>query len=93
MTASTISPMASRCEIEKLACLLSCPLANHVALEINARSGLPHDRFIRMAKQMGAKFSFGSNNFDDKPIDMSRYFKAIDQYKLTKDDMYVPAPK
>ena len=64
---------------------------NQVALEINARSGLPHDRFIRMAKDMGAKFSFGTNNFDDKPIDMSRFMEAIDRYNLSKDDMYVPS--
>ncbi len=78
---------------QRMRTIIRAAIANHVALEINARSGLPHDRFIRMAKQMGAKFSFGSNNFDDKPIDMSRYFKAIDQYKLTKDNMYVPTRK
>jgi len=78
---------------QRMRTIIRAAIANHVALEINARSGLPHDRFIRMAKQMGAKFSFGSNNFDDKPIDMSRYFQAIDRYQLTKADMYVPAPK
>jgi hypothetical protein len=65
---------------------------NAVALEINAGSGYPSDRFIRMAKRMGAKFTFGSNNFNDKPIDMSRCLDAIAEYGLSKDDMYVPAP-
>jgi len=64
-----------------------------VALEINARSGYPHDRFIRLAKEMGAKFTFGTNNFNDKPIDMSRCIEAVKRYGLTKDTMYVPAPK
>jgi len=76
---------------ERMRRVIRAAIDNHVALEINARSGLPHGRFIRMAKRMGAKFTFGSNNFDDKPIDMSRCFEAIDRYGLTKDDMYVPA--
>ncbi len=72
--------------------LIQAAIDNKVALEINASSGLPSDRFIRMAKQMGAKFSFGSNNFDDRHIDMSRCVEAIAQYGLTKSDMYVPEP-
>jgi hypothetical protein len=63
---------------------------NNVALEINASSGLPSDRFIRLAKEMGAKFSFGSNNFDDVPINMKRYLEVIGRFGLTKKDMYVP---
>jgi hypothetical protein len=46
-----------------------------------------------MAKKMGARFSFGSNNFHDRPISMSRCIQAIDKYGLTKDDMVVPKPK
>jgi len=72
---------------------IQAAIDNQVALEINARSGLPHDRFIRMAKEMGAKFSFGTNNFNDKPIDMSRFLEAIDRYNLSKNDMYVPSGK
>ena len=46
-----------------------------------------------MAKQMGAKFSFGSNNFNNKPIDMSRCLEVIDKFELKKKDIYVPKPK
>ena len=42
---------------------------------------------------MGAKFTFGSNNFDDRPIDMTRCLEAISRYGLTKDDMFVPEPR
>ncbi|GAB6166737.1 hypothetical protein JCM19992_27370 [Thermostilla marina] len=73
--------------------LIEAAVANNVAFEINARSGLPHDRFIRLAKSMGAKFTLGTNNFDDKPIDMSRCFEVIEKFQLGKDDMYVPKPK
>jgi hypothetical protein len=73
--------------------VIAAAVANRVALEINARSGYPRERFIRMAKRMGARFSFGSNNFDADPIDMSRCLKAIDKYGLDRDDLYVPAAK
>jgi len=73
--------------------VIQAAIDNHVALEINARSGLPSERFIRLAKKMGAKFTFGTNNFQDKPIDMSRCFEAIKKYGLAKKDMYVPEPK
>lgn len=76
---------------ERMRRIIRAAIENRVALEINARSGLPHDRFLRMAKRMGAKFTFGSNNHDDRPIDMSRCLEAIDRYGLTQDDMYVPA--
>ena len=75
---------------ERMRQVIEAAVANHVALEINADSGLPSDRFIRLAKRMGAKFTFGSNNFDDRPISMSRCFHAIDRFGLTKEDMYVP---
>ena len=73
--------------------IIRAAIANNVALEIPARSEFPGDRFIRMAKQMGAKFTIGSNNFDDKLIDMSRCLEAIGKFDLTKDDMYVPVRK
>ncbi len=78
---------------ERMRVVIEAAVKNNVALEINARSGLPHDRFLRMARKMGATFSFGTNNFDDKPIDMTRCFEAIDRYGLKKKDMYVPGPK
>ncbi|TWU42430.1 DUF1080 domain-containing protein [Novipirellula artificiosorum] len=75
---------------QRMRTIIEAANANHVALEINAGSGYPHERFIRMAKSMGAKFSFGSNNFDDVPHDMTRCLEAITKYGLTKKDMYVP---
>ena len=73
--------------------VIQAAIKNSVALEINARSGLPSERFIRLAKKMGATFAFGTNNFQGKPIDMSRCFEAIKKYGLAKKDMYVPEPK
>lgn len=78
---------------ERMRKVIQAAVDNHVALEINAQSGLPHDRFIRMAKALGARFTFGANNSDDKPIAMTRCFEAISLYGLKNDEMYVPDGK
>jgi hypothetical protein len=76
---------------ERMCQVIEAALDNHVALEINASSPWPHDRFIRMAKAMGAKFTFGSNNFDDKPINMQRCLEAVARYDLTAKELWVPS--
>ena len=73
--------------------VIQAAIDHHVALEINASSQWPHERFIRMARQMGATFSFGSNNFDNKPIDMTRCLEAVTKYQLGKENLFVPEPK
>jgi len=78
---------------ERMKTVIRAAIDNDVALEINARSGYPSERFIRLAKKMGAKFTFGTNNFDGKPIDMSRCLEAIGKYDLGKDDLFVPASR
>ena len=70
--------------------IVEAAVRNNVALEINANSGYPHERFIRMVSEAGAKFTFGSNNFDDRPHDMSRCLDAIATHGLTGKDMYLP---
>ena len=61
-----------------------------VALEIQAGSSYPKPAFLKLAKAMGAKFSFGSNNFDDKAKDLSRWFEAIALLDLRPADLAVP---
>ncbi len=65
-------------------------VAKGVALEIQADSDFPKPAFLKLAKQMGAKFSFGSNNFDDKTKDLSRWFQAIALLDLTPADLWSP---
>jgi hypothetical protein len=59
-----------------------------VELEIQAGSAYPKPAFLKLAKSMGAKFSFGSNNFDDKTKDLSRWFEAIDLLDLKPADLW-----
>jgi len=90
-------PVASRYDElwtdARMKLIIETAIKNGVALEIPARSAYPSDRFIRMAKEMGATFSFGSNNFHDTPIDMSRCREAIQTYGLTEKDRFVPKRK
>jgi hypothetical protein len=78
---------------ERMRAVIRAAIDNGVALEINAASGYPRERFIRVAKEMGARFTFGTNNSNDKPIDMSRCIEAVERYGLTRDDLYVPSRK
>ncbi|MDR2862608.1 MAG: hypothetical protein LBV54_01840 [Puniceicoccales bacterium] len=69
--------------------LIEKAVRNNVALEIQAGSPFPKPAFIRLARQMGAKFSFGTNNFDDKARDLSKWFDAIDAADIGPADIAV----
>ncbi len=74
---------------ERMRQVIQAAVDHHVALEINASSPWPRERFIRLAKRLGAQFTFGTNNFDDQPISMSRCVDAISRYGLTPSDFWV----
>ena len=61
-----------------------------IALEIQAESPFPRAKFLKLAKKMGAKFSFGTNNFNPKPKDLSRWLEVIDWLDLTGDGIWHP---
>ena len=63
-------------------------VAKGIALEIQAESPFPRAKFFKLAKKMGAKFSFGTNNFNPKPKDLSRWLEVIDWLDLTGDDIW-----
>ena len=65
-------------------------VAKGVALEVQAGSAYPKPAFLKLAKSMGAKFSFGTNNFDDKAKDLSRWFEAIELLDLKPSDLALP---
>jgi hypothetical protein len=76
---------------KRMKAVIDAAVANHIAIEIGARYKLPSERFLRMAKEAGAKFTFGTNNTgaDDLgdwsyPLEMQR---ALD---LGWQDMFVP---
>ncbi len=70
--------------------VISRAIENGIALEIQAESPYPSPRFLKLAKQMGAKFSFGTNNYDLAPKNLSRWLEAITWLDLTGDDIWQP---
>ena len=76
---------------ERMRKLIAKAVKKGVALEIQAGSPYPRPRFLLMAKQMGAKFSFGTNNFDSKPKDLARWLEAITWLDLQVSDIWTPA--
>ena len=61
-----------------------------IALELQAGSPYPRPKFLKLAKEMGAKFSFGTNNFDPTPKDLSRWLEAIVWLDLRAEDIWSP---
>jgi len=71
--------------------VISKAIEKGIALEIQAGSSYPNQRFTKLAKEMGAKFVFGSNNFDDKTKSLSCWFDALERFNLDASDL--PPPK
>lgn len=63
-----------------------------VALERRGRGGNPRPAFLRLAKEMGAKFLFGINNFDPGPKALSKWLEAIVWLDLGPSDIWTPQP-
>jgi hypothetical protein len=63
---------------------------NNITLEINARYKVPHAGFVRLAKEAGIKFSFGTNNAKADLGLLEYCLEIMEQFGLTRDDMYMP---
>src|SRR5664279_1760296 len=64
---------------------------NHVAIEINNRYKLPSQSFVKLAKQAGCKFTFGTNNSGPADLGRCEYaLQMVDECKLTSADFFVP---
>ncbi len=71
--------------------VIDAAVKSRVAIEINARYKLPSERFLRLAKAKGAKFTFGTNNAG--PSDLGDWSYPLAMQKaldLKWQDMFVP---
>lgn len=68
-------------------------LRNGVALEISDSLRLPGPALIKMAKEKGVKFTFGSNNTDRKLGRLDYCRQMIQECALTPDDLWSPKPE
>jgi hypothetical protein len=63
-----------------------------VAVEINSRYKLPGAAFIKLAKQAGVKFSFGTNNGDANLGRLEYSLAMAEECGLGWQDIFVPKP-
>jgi len=76
---------------ERMKKVIDAAAKNQVAIEINNRYKLPSARFIRMAKEAGCKFSFGSNNTSANDLGRCEYgIQMVEECKLGWQDFFVP---
>ena len=73
---------------ERMKEIISKAIEKNIAIEIQSTSIFPNVKFLKLAKEMGVKFSFGTNNFDATPLPTERWFKVIDELKLEKKDLW-----
>ena len=62
-----------------------------IALEINPRYMIPSLKIIRMAKERGLKFVFGTNNVDANFGKLEYCIEAIKECGITIDDLWFPS--
>jgi len=69
---------------ERMAEVIDKAVEKGIALEIQAESPYPSDRFIEMAVEKGAVFSFGTNNFDAKLKKLDRWEEVLTKFTEMK---------
>lgn len=70
--------------------VIQAAVDNGIAIEINDRYRIPSAAFIQLAKQMGAKFSFGTNNADEHFGRLEYCIQMMKECGLTANDMFLP---
>jgi len=71
--------------------IIAAAVKHGVAIEINCRYRIPSEKFLRLAKAAGAKFTIGTNNTGAADWgDWSYAFAMQEKLKLGWKDMWVP---
>lgn len=77
---------------ERMARVVKVLADNNVALEINARYKTPKAEMIKMAKEAGVKFAFGTNNTGRDLGRLEYCLEIIEECGLTPNDMFEIKP-
>jgi len=76
---------------ERMTKVIDAAVKNGVAIEVNGRYRIPSERFLRLAKSKGARFTFGTNNAGAEDLGDWSYPLAMQKaLGLTWKDMFVP---
>lgn len=78
---------------ERMKAVIDAAIKNKKAIEINNRFRIPSEKFIRLAKQAGAKFTIGTNNVDSNFGRAEYALEMIRKCGLTEKDFWKPAKK
>jgi hypothetical protein len=75
----------------RMAKVIDAAVKSGIAIEINGRYKIPSERFLRLAKAKGARFTFGTNNAGAADFGDWSYPLAMQKaLGLTWKDMFVP---
>jgi histidinol phosphatase-like PHP family hydrolase len=72
--------------------LIDVAVKKGIALEINEMAKVPKPRFITMAKEAGAKFTFGTDSRDERAGQFKYCLQMVKQGGLTRKDMFSLRP-
>jgi len=73
--------------------LISAAKPRNIAFEINDMSHTPHKEFIKMAKEQGLKFTFGSDSRNNNAGRLAYCKQVARKCGLKADDFYTPVHK
>jgi hypothetical protein len=73
--------------------LISAAKGRNIAFEINDMSHTPHEEFIRMAKEQGLKFTFGSDSRNNNAGRLAYCKRVARKCGLKADDFCTPVHK
>ena len=76
---------------ERINRVLDVMQKHQIALEINPRYMIPSLKIIRMAKERGMKFVFGTNNVDTNFGKLEYCIQAIEECGITANDLWFPS--
>jgi len=72
--------------------IIDMSVKKDIAIEINERARVPNARFIKMAKEAGAKFTFGTDSRGESAGRLKYCLQMVKQCGLSKKDMFAPKP-
>ena len=78
---------------ERINRVIRALLQTGIAMEINAYYQIPNERIIRIAKEAGVRFAFGTNNVDPEVGQLEYCIEMMKRCGITHHDMFFPKPK
>jgi hypothetical protein len=78
---------------ERMSRVIEAAVKHSVAIELNNRYRIPSAAFVKLAKQAGAKFSFGTNNSGRELGRIEYSIEMVKQCSLKWPDIFVPRPE